>query len=159
MRKRTATTTAIILSLTAAGAPAASARPVDFVTASQHSSPAIYSRPDKSMTPTSPPTTSGGASGRAALLQSLSQQERQRVAALSAYREGQLAASFDVAAAAANHASPPPALLRVHASRGGFDWGDAGLGAAGGLALSVIAVGGAFAVSVRRGRRGSAVPS
>jgi hypothetical protein len=157
MRKRSATTIATILALTAAGAPAASARPVDFVPASQHSSAAVYSRPDKSMTPTSPPTVSGGASGRAALLRSLSQQESQR--GLAAYREGQLAASFDSAGAAANRTSAPQAIVRVHASQGGFDWGDAGLGAAGGLALSMIAVGGAFAVSGRRSRRGTAVPS
>ncbi len=105
------------------------------------------------------PPTSAGAIGRPALLPSLAQQERQRVAALSAYREGQLAAAFDVAATAANQASAPQAVVRVHTPQSGFDWGDAGLGAAGGLALLVIAVGGAFAVSQRRSRRSTAVPS
>ena len=61
MTNRTATTAAIILSLAAAGAPTASARPADFVPASQQSPAAVYSRPDKSMPPVSPPATSGGA--------------------------------------------------------------------------------------------------
>jgi hypothetical protein len=36
---------------------------------------------------------------------------------------------------------------------GGFDWGDAGIGAAGGLALSIVGIGGALALSGRRTRR------
>lgn len=47
----------------------------------------------------------------------------------------------------------PPTVVRVIASSGGFDWGDAGIGAAGGLAISLIGLGGALAVSERRGRR------
>lgn len=35
----------------------------------------------------------------------------------------------------------------------GFDWGDAGIGAAGGLAISVVGIGGALALSQRRTRR------
>lgn len=53
---------------------------------------------------------------------------------------------------------PPTAPARrpivMHVSAGsGFDWGDAGIGAAGGFALSLIAVGGALAASERRSRR------
>jgi hypothetical protein len=127
MTNRTATTAAIILSLAAAGAPAANARPLDFVPAGQHAPAAFYSRPDK--------------------------QEEQQVADLSAYREGQLAASLDVATAADKTSA------RVQAPENGFDWGDAGLGAAGGLALLAVTVGGAFAASGRRSRRSTAVPS
>lgn len=47
----------------------------------------------------------------------------------------------------------PPTIVRVSATNGGFDWGDAGIGAAGGLALSMVGVGGALAVSQRRTRR------
>ena len=36
---------------------------------------------------------------------------------------------------------------------GGFDWGDAGIGAAGGIALAMVGLGGTVAVSQRRGRR------
>ena len=156
---RITTTAAVLLSLATAGAPAASARPADYLPAGHQAPNGIHSRPDKSMIPVSPPGTSGGAIGRPALLPSSAQQERQRVAALSAYREGQLAAAFDVAATAANNASAPQAVVRGHAPQSGFDWGDAGLGAAGGMALFVIAAGGAFAVSQRRSRRSTAVPS
>jgi hypothetical protein len=52
----------------------------------------------------------------------------------------------------------PQAVARVQAPQSGFDWGDAGIGAAG-LALSAIGIGGAFAVSQRRSRRSTALPS
>jgi hypothetical protein len=48
--------------------------------------------------------------------------------------------------------SAPPPVVRVTTTNG-FDWGDAGIGAAGGLALSMIAVGGVLAVSQHRTRR------
>jgi hypothetical protein len=47
----------------------------------------------------------------------------------------------------------PPTIVRVTASNGGFDWGDAGIGAAGALALSMIGLGGALVASQRRGHR------
>jgi hypothetical protein len=49
--------------------------------------------------------------------------------------------------------------VRTISGDSGFDWGDAGIGAGAGLALSVIAVGGALAVSQRRSRRSTSVPS
>jgi hypothetical protein len=52
----------------------------------------------------------------------------------------------------------PPALVRAQAPQRGFDWDDAGIGAAGGLMLSIVAVAGAFAVTQRRSRRSTAVP-
>jgi hypothetical protein len=57
--------------------------------------------------------------------------------------------------------SPPPVIVRVTAPAG-FDWGDAGIGAAGGIALSMVGLGGALAVSqsrARRPRRTTALPS
>jgi hypothetical protein len=148
---RITTTATVILSFAAAGAPAASARPADFVPANLQAPTSVYSRPDKSMIPVSPPAVSGGAIGRAARLGSLAQRERQRVAALSAYREGQLAASFAVAATAANQASAPQAVVRAHAAEGRFDWGDAGVGAVGGIGIALLATGGGIvAVRMRR---------
>ena len=44
------------------------------------------------------------------------------------------------------------AVVRIQTPPNGFDWGDAGIGAAGGLALAMIGVGGALAVSQRRPR-------
>ena len=39
---------------------------------------------------------------------------------------------------------------RAVASDGGFDWGDAGIGAAGGLVITMLGVGGGLALSQRR---------
>ena len=44
-------------------------------------------------------------------------------------------------------------IVRVVAPSAGFDWGAAGIGAAAGLAMSLVAVGGALAVSRRRDDR------
>jgi hypothetical protein len=55
--------------------------------------------------------------------------------------------------------SSPPTIVRVTARNSGFDWGDAGIGAAGGLALSMVGLGGALAVSQRRTRRATALSS
>jgi hypothetical protein len=46
-----------------------------------------------------------------------------------------------------------PAVITVHEPSGGFDWGDAGIGAAGALALFSIAGGSALMLSERRRRR------
>jgi hypothetical protein len=50
-------------------------------------------------------------------------------------------------------AGTSPTIVRVTAPSRGFDWGDAGIGAAGGFALSMIAIGGALVVSGQRTRR------
>ena len=44
-------------------------------------------------------------------------------------------------------ASAPQAVVRITTPPNGFDWGDAGIGAAGGLALAMIGLGGALVVS------------
>jgi hypothetical protein len=46
-----------------------------------------------------------------------------------------------------------PAVVRISSPNSGFDWGDAGIGAAGGFALSMIGIGGALVASQRRTRR------
>ena len=149
---RAAATALLVLSLAAASAPIAGARPADFAPAGKQAPASVYDRPDKSMIPVSPPATSGGAIGRLAPLRS-SAQERQRVAALSAYREGELAAAFDTAATAANKAGAPQAVVRIQTPQSGFDWGDAGIGAVGGLALAMLGVGGGLVISHQRPRR------
>ena len=129
---RMTTTAALILTLAGVAAPAATARPAEDPATPVSRTPAsVYSRPDKSLIPASPPATSG--------------------AALSAYREGQLATALDVAATAANKASAPQAVVRVHAPQSGFDWGDAGIGAAGGIGLAMLVTGGGLVlVRMRR---------
>lgn len=46
-----------------------------------------------------------------------------------------------------------PLTVRATGSDNGFDWGDAGVGAAGGVALCMIGLGGALSVSHRRTRQ------
>jgi hypothetical protein len=49
---------------------------------------------------------------------------------------------------------PSPTIVRISApSSRGFDWGDAGIGAAGGLALAMLGIGGGLAIAQRRERR------
>jgi hypothetical protein len=120
MINRTATTTLLVLSLAAAGAPAASARPADFVPAGKQAPASVYSRPDKSLIPA---TTNYG---------------------------GGIA-----------NAPAPHAVVRAQTPASGFDWGDAGIGAAGGLALAMLGVGGGLAIAHRpqRSRHTAALPS
>lgn len=54
------------------------------------------------------------------------------------------------AARATAPVSAPVTIAHVTAPNG-FDWGDAGIGAAGGLALALVGLGGALAVSQRHG--------
>jgi hypothetical protein len=44
----------------------------------------------------------------------------------------------------------PPAQVVTAAAARGFDWGDAAIGGAGGLGLSIVAVGGSLAVAGKR---------
>jgi hypothetical protein len=46
--------------------------------------------------------------------------------------------------------SAPAAIVRIQTPQSGFDWGDAGIGAAGGVALALLGLGGAVAISQRR---------
>jgi hypothetical protein len=49
--------------------------------------------------------------------------------------------------------SAPPPVVRVEAPDRGFHWGDAGIGAAVGLALSMVTLGGTLVMLHRRTRR------
>lgn len=53
----------------------------------------------------------------------------------------------------------PLTIVRVTPRDSGFDWGDAGIGAAGGFAVSMIGLGGVLAVSTRRTRRAGHAPA
>ena len=48
------------------------------------------------------------------------------------------------------HTTP---IVRITTAASGFDWGDAGIGAAGGLALAMLGVGGGLVISHHRPRR------
>lgn len=56
-------------------------------------------------------------------------------------------------APAPSHLGSGPVAVRVTTQRSGFDWGDAGVGAAGGFALSLVGLGGALTISQNRARR------
>ena len=64
------------------------------------------------------------------------------------------------AAASAKPVGPDPApftaqttpIVQITTPSSGFDWADAGIGAAGGLAITMLGVGGAVVVSQRRAR-------
>lgn len=107
---RAATTSLLVLSLAAASAPTAGARPADFTPAAKHAPTAVYSRPDKSLIPLTTPY-----SGRVA-----------------------------------TQVGAQQAVVRVQALQSRFDWGDAGIGAAGGAALVLLGLGGARVISDQR---------
>ena len=103
MTNRTATTAAIILSLAAAGAPAASARPANYVPPRHQPPTALYTRPNNSMIQVSPPATGSNAIDPSWVLSSLPPQKRDRVAALAALNDPQLRAAFDIDVPAARN--------------------------------------------------------
>jgi hypothetical protein len=45
--------------------------------------------------------------------------------------------------------SAPQAVVRIQTPRNGFDWGDAGIGAAGGVALAMLGLGGGLVIAQR----------
>jgi hypothetical protein len=58
--------------------------------------------------------------------------------------------------------SAQQAVVRIQTPQSGFDWGDAGIGAAGGVALAMLGLGGVLVVSnhrPRRTRQTTALPS
>jgi hypothetical protein len=54
--------------------------------------------------------------------------------------------------------SVPQAVVRIQTPPNGFDWGDAGIGAAGGLALAMLGLGSGLVVAQRRGRNRQTTP-
>ena len=120
---RTTTSVVLVLSLAAAGAPGAAARP------------AVFSPQDKAIV--SPQTAASQPTGV------YSRQDKSLLA-----NNSQPTNSATIA-----KVSSTQPVVRVQAPSTGFDWGDAGIGAAGGLALCMVGFGGALAVSQRRSRR------
>jgi hypothetical protein len=127
---RTTTAAAVILSLAAAGAPTATATASTNPATTANQPPAsVYSRPDKSMvSATTPATTANQAPATV-----YSRPDKSMIPVTTP-------------------GSAPQAVVRIQAPPSGFDWGDAGIGAAGGLALAMIGLGGALVVSQRRPR-------
>ena len=120
---RITTSAALFLAVAAAGAPGASARP------------AVYSPQEKALV-----------SAQSAATQTTGVYNRQDKSLVA--NDSQPTPSATIA-----KVSSTQPVVRVLTPSNGFDWGDAGIGAAGGLALSIIGLGGALAVSQRRTRR------
>jgi hypothetical protein len=56
---------------------------------------------------------------------------------------------------------PQAPVVRITSPASGFDWGDAGIGAAGGLAIAILGVGGGLVIThrPRRTRHTTGLPS
>jgi hypothetical protein len=156
---RITTVAAVLLTLAVTGAQPASARPTDYMPPGKTAPAPAYSRPDKEMTPTSQPATSSDSIGQAGALRSLTQQQRERVAGISALSDRQLAAAFGAAPPAENQPNASPAVVRAQTPENGFDWGDACVGALGGLVLAMLGFGAGLVISQRRTRPTTTLPN
>jgi hypothetical protein len=141
---RTATTALLILSLAAAGTPAASAMPArgEPAVTAKPASAVIYSRQDKSTIPaTASSTAAGPAANDASPSTPTTSGPRSEVVSGGGYGSGTAA----------------PTIVRVVDGNSGFDWGDAAIGAAAGIVLSMLGLGGAHGVSQYRTRHTAAL--
>jgi hypothetical protein len=129
---RIATSIAVIASLAGAVAPGAFAgsNHAGAASGTNHAPAAYYSRQDKQMVrlETNPPTG----------------------AYYSRQDKTMIAPGTPVTAGTTASVSTSQPVVRIETPNSGFDWGDAGIGALAGIALCMIGIGGAFAVSQRR---------
>jgi hypothetical protein len=144
---KTAATLAVALATI--GPAAASARPID-------GNPAGSASIQAPSQPTGvPPILAAAKRSQRAALQQAHQQER--LAYLARHEQnGAQYSSAEMNAYA--HATPigiPNTVVHVVSHDGRFDWGDAGIGAAGGLGLALVVLGGASAISQQRQTRQS----
>ena len=136
--------TAVALAVGALAAPVASAGPI---------ADNAYSLQDKQL---SPSTQSLGVQGAPPILpapnpsQSAAIQRAEQRAAQGLAQA--LPNSAKYSTAETNAYPIRSGVVRVAATNGGFDWGDAGIGAAGGLVLSIVAIGGGLVLVQRRPR-------
>ena len=114
--------------------------------------PVVQPNPDTRTVDGVPPILPApSVSQRAAILRAQAQ-ERQGLA-YTVPQSARYSNAETNAYASGTPASIPNAVVRVVSHDGGFDWGDAGIGAAGGLALSLVAFGGALTVGRHRERQ------
>jgi hypothetical protein len=131
---RITTSAVIVLSLAASAAPGAVVAPE--VASAANPALAVYSRQDKELVQPQRATS-------------------QRAAVYSRRDKSLLPHKPDATSRLANarSASSSQPIVRIETPKSGFNWGDAGIGAAGGAALAMLGLGGALAVSQRRPRR------
>jgi hypothetical protein len=163
--RRIGTSIALALALAASAAPAG-ARPFDlnanssYVPAGSASTQAA-SQPGN---PTGvPPILSAAKRSQEAALQQAQQQQRLAYLAHHEPNNAKYSSAALNAYAAAVRPAVPSTVVRVVSHDGRFDWGDAGIGAAGALGLALVGAGGAFAISQqrqnRRSKRSAAITS
>jgi hypothetical protein len=152
---RIGTSVALALALVASAAPAG-ARPFD-LNASGSEVPAGSPSMHVSSQPTQPagvpPVLSVATRSQRAALQQAQQHER--LAYLAHHQPKGAQYSSAEMNAYATRTGVPSTVVRVVSHDGRFDWGDAGIGAAGGLGLALVGLGGAFAISQQRQARRS----
>jgi hypothetical protein len=69
---------------------------------------------------------------------------------LSAIVPGTATAARPADSGGASYTIPQTPVVRITTPASGFDWGDAGIGAAGGLALAMLGVGGGLLITHQR---------
>lgn len=153
-------TLALTLAASAIAAPGALAR-YDLnpptVTQAQAGNAGVVVAPsrDQQTSQAVPPILPAAKPAQSAVVRQADQQERlaylaRHQSAGATYRNAEMSAYADAIPTRA-----PGTIVHVVSHDGGFDWGDAGIGAAGGLGLALVGVGGAFAVSQQRRARRS----
>jgi hypothetical protein len=160
---RAAATALLVLSLAAASAPIAGARPTDFAPAGKQAPASVYSRPDKSLVrvnsqstlnddaetnPALPPILPRTKPSERAAIQAQRQASAVSPSKGGPYSTAELNAYADTAT---GHVTA--AAVGATTPHNSFAWGDAGIGAAGGLALAMLGVGGGLVISRQRPRR------
>jgi hypothetical protein len=172
---RISTGVALALALAASAAPA-TARPFD-LNASGSEVPAGSASMQTASQPTqptgAPPILAGPTPAQRAALRQAQQQERRAYLAdhqNAKYSSAETNAYSDATPIGVPNTGPrsevvsgagygpvhtPATVVRVLAHNGGFDWGDAGIGAAGGLGLALVGLGGAVVISQQRQARRS----
>jgi hypothetical protein len=156
------TALALTLVISATAATAASARPnLKPIPAGQSQvaspRPGVHANPDEQGPQTDeagiPPILRRATPSQRPAIRQAQQREAQRLA----YSQPKNAkySNAETNAYANYTTTSAPRTVRIVSHNGGFDWGDAGVGAAGGLGLAILGVGGAFAVSQQRRTRRS----
>lgn len=154
------TALALTLVISATAATAATARPtLEPIPAGQTQvaspRPEVHANPDEQGPQTGeagiPPILRRATRSQRPAIRQAQQQEAQRLA----YHQSKSAkySNAENNAYANSTTTSAPHTVHVVSHNGGFDWGDAGVGAAGGLGLAMLGVGGAFAVSQQRRTR------
>ena len=144
---RIATTAALIMALTATAAPAASAMPAlaEPANAAKPTPAAIYSRADKSVIPATaptqparlPPILAAPNPSQTAALRQAEHQERRAYLADHQPTSARYSSAEMNTYASGLPTSVPSTAVHVASPHGRFDWGDAGIGAAGGIARRI----------------------